>query len=359
MDTMTGPKSKFQASVIIPTLNRAHSLSQTLQSLSRQALPPEAFEILVIDNGSLDSTASVVQNAVEKFAPHIIRYIYEPVPGSLSGRHRGALEAKSDILVFIDDDIAADSGWLDAIIGSFADSTLQIVGGKNLPYYEVIPPEWLEWFWYKFGEGRACSELSLLDFGEETREIDPIWVWSLNLAIRKQALFALGGFHPDIFPKHLQHFQGDGEVGLTMKAKERGFKALYQPKALIYHRVPGERMTFEYFDNRYFFEGVCHSFTDIRRLYKKYKAMTFLDKVKSYLRPMKLAAKSILDLPGSPHVANIFRKLKLRHRFQQSFLAGYNFHQLAVQNNPPLLEWVLRENYWDYRLPEFDKENSL
>jgi hypothetical protein len=184
-------------------------------------------------------------------------------------------------------------------------------------------------------------------------------VWSLNLAIRKKALFALSGFHPDLYPKHLQHFQGDGEVGLSIKAKERGFKAFYQPEAIGYHHISAERMSFEYFDNRYFFEGVCRSFTAIRRKYNKYKPMTFSDKIKSYLRPMKIAAKSIIDLPGSPLITNIIRKQKLRHRFQQSFLARYYFHQMAVRNNSSLLQWVLRENYWDYRLPEFACEPSF
>jgi glycosyltransferase involved in cell wall biosynthesis len=139
MNIMTELKSTIQASVIIPTRNRAHYLSRTLESLSRQTMPPEAFEILVIDNGSLDSTSLVVEKVVAKLDTHCIRYIYEPVPGSLSGRHRGAVEAKSDILVFIDDDIAAASEWLNAIIGSFADATLQIVGGRNLPHYEEPP----------------------------------------------------------------------------------------------------------------------------------------------------------------------------------------------------------------------------
>ena len=271
-------------SIIIPTLNRASLLKLAITSFCCQQFSPKEFEILIVDNGSTDNTKNIVEVAITEYPSHQIHYIYEPEPGLLSGRHRGALEAKGEILTFVDDDIEADANWLKAIEESFHDSTVQIVGGRNLPKYEVEPPQWLEWFWTDHPYGKYCGYLSLLDFGSEVREIDANHVWGLNFSIRKSALFELGGFHPDCIDKHLQHFQGDGETGLTQKANQRGYKAIYQPKALVFHHVSKQRMTYEYFEQRYIYQGVCDSYSDIRRSKGKLKQVSFLERVKTALR---------------------------------------------------------------------------
>ena len=124
-------------SIIIPTLNRAPSLAIAVESFVAQNFSCDSFELLVIDNGSTDNTKQIVETAIANHPSAQINYIYEPEPGLLSGRHRGALEAKGNILIFVDDDIQADVNWLQAIQESFADPSVQIVGGRNLPNYEV------------------------------------------------------------------------------------------------------------------------------------------------------------------------------------------------------------------------------
>ncbi len=331
-------------SIIIPTFNRADSLAIAIKSFVAQKFPSDKFEILVVDNDSTDNTKQIVEMAIANQTEHHIHYIYEPEPGLLSGRHRGAIDAKGNILIFVDDDIQADVNWLKAIESSFIDTSVQIVGGRNLPNYEVEPPEWLEWFWQSHPYGQICGQLSLLDFGEQVREIDPNYVWGLNFSIRKKALFELRGFHPDSIPKHLQHFQGDGESGLTLKAKKLGYKAIYQPRALVFHQVPKERMTYEYFEQRCFFQGVCDSYTDIRGMNGKLKSISLKDKIKAALKPLKpkFLTKS----------QNLSEKEALQQRFYAALLKGYQFHQNAVRKNPELLNWILKSDYWDYKLPK-------
>lgn len=48
-----------------------------------------------------------------------IRYVYIAESGLVSGRHRRAIEANGEILVFVDDDIEADPNWLSAIMENF------------------------------------------------------------------------------------------------------------------------------------------------------------------------------------------------------------------------------------------------
>lgn len=346
------------ASIIIPTFNRDHSLRRCVHSLVRQNFSTNQYEILIIDNASTDRTKEFAEKLVKEHSNVEIRYFAEPVPGLLSGRHRGILEARGEIIILVDDDIEADKHWLSAIIETFDDPEVQLVGGRNLPKYEVDPPEWLDWFWESQELGRSCGFLSLLDFGENIREIDACFVWGLNFSIRKTAVFELGGFHPDIVPKNLQYLQGDGETGLTLKARLKKYKAIYQPKASVFHHVPSGRLTLEYFDKRNYFQGVCDSYTNIRS-----------EAMKEMVSSKFTTLNSLEDVPVRRRIKNKIRQIRnnflewkqsktyrdiLVNRFRKSYLDGYKFHQNVVHRNPILLSWILKEDYWDYSLPQFE-----
>jgi len=347
-------------SIIIPTFNRGDSLKLTLDSLVKQEFPVNKFEVLIVDNGSTDNTKIVSENFISSHQHHNIRYIYEPVPGLLSGRHRGAVESKGDILVYIDDDIDADSHWLEAIENSFSDPAVQLVGGRNLPKYESEPPEWLEWFWQKHSRGKYCSYLSLLDFGEQVFEIDPNFVWGLNFSIRKEKLFELGGFHPDCISQNLQCFQGDGETGLTIKIKKLKYKTIYQPQALIFHRISAARMTYDYFDKRFYYQGVCDSYSEIRAKGNNWLKFRLKNLLISWKNDFKALLKVVsfkeltTDNISNQTESKLTEKQILEERFKKAYQAGFCFHQDAVLKNRKIFMWVVKDNYWDYKLPELN-----
>ena len=89
----------INVSIIVPIRNWDVYLPSTLLSLTTQDYPATQYEIIVVDNGSTDNTKDVVNSFKDKTPDYKIKYIYEPVPGQLSGRHRGALEEEGDILV--------------------------------------------------------------------------------------------------------------------------------------------------------------------------------------------------------------------------------------------------------------------
>jgi glycosyltransferase involved in cell wall biosynthesis len=88
-------------SVVIPVFNGAAYIGQAIQSALDQSLPPA--EILVVDDGSFDSTAAVVRRY-----PAPVRYIPQPHRGSASARNLGIREARGDLLALLD----ADDEWL-------------------------------------------------------------------------------------------------------------------------------------------------------------------------------------------------------------------------------------------------------
>jgi hypothetical protein len=356
-----------RVSVVLPTSGRARSLAGTLPTVLTQSLPAGDFEVIVVENGVAAGAERAVRKAARRDPGRSLRYVHDPTPGLLTGRHRGALEARGEILVFADDDIDADPGWLAAIVDAFADPTVHLVGGRNLPRYEAPPPAWVEGFWYTppYG-GRACVYLSLLDLGDAGLDIHANYVWGLNFSIRRATLFELGGFHPDNIPDHLQQFQGDGETGLTEKATARGLRAVYRPAALVHHRIPAARLTVSYFRRRAFYQGVCDSFTAIRsepssvaRLQpgEAPRASARPDRGPASVEPGPLArlaalVRSRLHPPAVPTHAEV------EAEFQAAYRAGHDFHQNAVRGNPQLLAWVLRDDYWDYRLPQIGSPSA-
>jgi hypothetical protein len=197
-----------------------------------------------------------------------------------------------------------------------------------------------------------CTWLSLLDLGNNDLFVDPVYVWGLNFSIRKKTLFELGGFHPDCIPSTLQQYQGDGETGLSYKANMLGYKAYYSPSIMLYHQISKERLTIDYFEKRAFYQGVCDSFTKIRIRNKLYTGLDDLEKndsvsKSSYFKNIVQRIKSKLKPDNSnPEPANI---QELRQQLYLKHLAGYNFHQQAYQTDQTVRNWVLKEDYWDYK----------
>jgi glycosyltransferase involved in cell wall biosynthesis len=346
-------------SIIIPTFNRDSFLPNAIKGITQLKFRSDEFEILIIDNGSTDNTGNISNSIIRANPQYSIKYFFEHSPGLLAARHKGVSEASGNILTFVDDDIIPFPTWLEAISRSFEDEEIQLVGGKSLPKYETTPPTWLNHLWSDtpYG-GISCGHLSLLDLGDQPRDIHPDYIWGLNLSIRKTALVDAGGFHPDLYPKVFQRFQGDGETGLTRSCYKRGFKAMYIPEAGVHHCIPPGRMTGSYFENRMFYQGVCDSYTNIRskgklggetfRIKKIIKSLSYpFHCMKGLFSRVKKSQKWVTEPSGLKTV---------KQQMKRGYNNGYQFHQTEVKNDPQLLKWVLKENYWDYQIPTDDKK---
>lgn len=330
----------IELSVIIPTRDRADYLKDALDSILNQTLSADEFEILVIDNSSTDATAEVGSEFIRS---NHIKYFFASEPGLHIGRHLGACEAKGDILVFVDDDIIATAGWLKAIKDTFNDPKVALVGGKILPKWEGDVPDWINLFKSEVEYGWTIGYLSLLDFGNETKEIPSIFVYGCNFSIRKTVLYECGGFHPDAMPQELIRYRGDGESALSIAIEEKGYKSVYAPQACVYHRVPPERLTVDYFCRRAFNQGISDSYTETRRKHGLDNVLPGNSKKGSHL------SESLKKLPQ----LFIYWKTKLvseRHPLKRQVIKAYKegklFHRRQVTEDPELLEYVLKERYF-------------
>jgi glycosyltransferase involved in cell wall biosynthesis len=111
-------------SVIVPARDAAATLGRTLDALERQQNAGE-FELIVVDNGSLDETASVAERA----GVRVVRRTRGDGPGA--ARNAGAAVASGEILAFTDADCEPAAGWLAA--GLAAMGSAAIVQGAVVP----------------------------------------------------------------------------------------------------------------------------------------------------------------------------------------------------------------------------------
>lgn len=328
-------------SVIFPTRNRAELLDAALRSVAEQRIDPAHFEVLVVDNGSTDRTREIS----EQWATQLVnlRYRHEPEPGLHAGRHRGLAEAQGDILVFADDDIDAPSGWLQVIADVFSDPEVAMAGGNNWPLFLQTPPTWLEHLWSRSAKNgsRSLPALSIQEWPEGRYPISPYQIWGCNFAIRKSVLLAAGGFHPDGMPKELIRFRGDGETHVSRYVAERGLKCLFDSGASVYHKVTPERMTFEYFRQRGFNQGISDSYTQLRG-----EGVTSDGKRSLAYRVARWGWRNFCRLISGQPFGRDADVQKAIYEFEAGHREGFAYHQAAYHDDAEVRSWVHRDRYF-------------
>ena len=145
----------FSASIVICSHNpRLVYLERVLQALRFQTLSLELWEIILIDNAS---DTKVCLEIDISWHPNSI-YLREDELGLTSARLRGIQEAKSDLLIFVDDDNVLNFNYLERAIQIGKNfPQLGVWGGQIFPKFDKSPPEWTKPYWhmlalYKFSE---------------------------------------------------------------------------------------------------------------------------------------------------------------------------------------------------------------
>lgn len=234
-------------SVIICTFNRVHYLFHTLQSLRDQTCEKDFFEILIIDAGSTDATAAMINQFSGELG---VRIIPAPGTGLSEARNIGISEAKGGIIAYLDDDAVADPGWIVQVHKSLplSEEKTCACGGRSLLLPEAPLPPWLN--------GRMLSFLGLFDYGDavffmDTPDKNPA---GLNMAFQRQVFDTIGTFDTRL-GRSGGNLLSNEEVAVFWKMRQRNMKILYNPQMLAHHYVPPGRLSKEFFYERYYWQG--------------------------------------------------------------------------------------------------------
>ncbi|MCK8432939.1 glycosyltransferase [Streptomyces sp. D2-8] len=219
-------------SVIVATHNRPRMLGECLNSLLRVDYPH--FEVIVVDNAPADDAA---ERLVRDVYGSRVRYVREPVAGLAHAHNRGLAAARCEIAAFTDDDTLVDPGWLTAIAEGFArEPGVGCVTGLILPAeLETAAQAALERHG-GFAKGYAPRTWSLRNPPK-----DPLFPFTAgrfgsgtNMAFRRSALRALGGFDPATGTGTPAH--GGDDLLAFFRILTAGHTLAYQPDAIVWHR---------------------------------------------------------------------------------------------------------------------------
>jgi serine acetyltransferase/glycosyltransferase involved in cell wall biosynthesis len=121
---------RSEISVVIATHNRHASLRRLLTHLAAQSLASEAFEVVVVDDGSTEPAADHLEGTV---LPAHLRIVCTARRGPGAARHEGILLANGEIVVLVDDDMQLPPHFLAAHLAAHREHPHTVVLGNILP----------------------------------------------------------------------------------------------------------------------------------------------------------------------------------------------------------------------------------
>lgn len=200
----------LRVSVAVSTYGRAELLPMLLDGLAVQTLPPDGFEVVIVDDGSTDATAQVLERATTQ-VPFALRVIRHPRNrGAAAGRNTAWRAASSPVVAFTDDDCVPTPAWLEAGLAALADAPCGFVVGRTQP--DPAEARWLD-----------------RPFSRSLRVDEPRFFETCNIFYRRADLERVGGLD--------EAFSTGEDTDLGLRVVEGGGMPVWAPGAVVHHRV--------------------------------------------------------------------------------------------------------------------------
>ena len=231
----------IEISLIVATYNRAEQLLVTLTSVAAQTTAPHRWECIVVDNNSTDHTHSCVESFIAEHPDPNIRYHFELLQGLSHARNAGIAVAQGDIIAFVDDDERIEQGFFDAYISLFEEhSDAMAAGGRVIAEYPTGRPRWMS----RYTERPIANPI---DFGTETTTYPAGSIPAGgNMAFRSEVFRRIGLFDTTLGRKGKSLIGGE-ESDLFERIEREHMACYYTHGAAIYHIIPPEKLTADYF----------------------------------------------------------------------------------------------------------------
>ncbi len=211
-------------SVIVPAFNAAGTLDDCLAALLAQSVARSSYEIIVVDDGSLDATADVAA----RYCDEGVQLVRQPNQGAASARNMGVAHAGGDLLLFTDSDCVPQPDWIERMVAAFADP--ETVGAKGT---------------YLTGQRRLVARFVQIEYEDRydrmrnQERIDFIDTYSAGY--RRDIFQQNGGFNVAV------RFVEDQEF--SFRLAEKGYKLVFVPEARVSHLH--DQDVFEYVERKF------------------------------------------------------------------------------------------------------------
>ena len=207
----------MKASAIVPAYNAALTIEECIEALLKQSVPRKEYEVIVVDDGSTDGTATLARS-------YAVRVLTQHHCGPAAARNLGASQSSGDILLFTDADCAPTLTWIEEMARPFADPEVAGVKGTYLTRQRELVARFVQIEYEDKYDRMARQER--IDF-----------VDTYSAGYRREVFLANGGFDTT-FPTASVEDQE-----LSFRLARKGYKMVFAPQARVYHRhdvSPGE-----------------------------------------------------------------------------------------------------------------------
>lgn len=237
----------MKISAVISTYNRAQFLPGLFDSFKSQTLPATDFEVIIINNNSIDDTEELSRAFMNNNAGIKVTCFEETNQGLSFARNRGIKEAAGELVTFIDDDALPANDFLEKTI-SFFDKHPEAgaAGGKILLQFSGKRPSWYSNF--------LSPLLGYFNYGNKTRLFKHNYFRGSNMTFRRSLFDAHKPFDTRLGRKGTV-LTGGEEKELFYRLKNCGVHLWYNAEAIVYHLVPTERTTVDYIRNQAYGTG--------------------------------------------------------------------------------------------------------
>jgi GT2 family glycosyltransferase len=201
-------------SVVVSTYNRPARLARLLAGLRSQALPLDAFEVIVVDNGSEGpETQAVISEELDRGELRLRAVHHQVTRGPAGGRNSGWRMAQASLVAFTDDDCVPRERWLTAALAVHREQPAVVIQGRT-------EPDPLELVF----DGVLSHTVRIEQLGPEYQ--------TCNIFYPRVVLDSLGGFDERFGPA-----PAGEDTDLAWRAIETGFGTAFAPDAVVRHAV--------------------------------------------------------------------------------------------------------------------------
>ncbi|MFX0209604.1 MAG: glycosyltransferase family 2 protein, partial [Candidatus Hodarchaeota archaeon] len=231
---------------------------ELLKALEKQTI--EDFKVIIIVNGNMRyfrKLSNVVKNEIE--AIYEIQVVFNPTDKGIAHSRNIALEyAKTPYIAYTDDDAIPHARWLEELLSALEQNRkVGAVTGPVLCKWEQDTEDYASWFpeelyWIIGCTSRKINRLTVVRNG-----------FASNLALKRKILLKTGGFNEDLGYSQRNLIAGE-ETELGIKLLRAGYVTVWNPKAIIFHRIFKERLRMSNILTRSFVEGKTKAYINQR-----------------------------------------------------------------------------------------------
>jgi glycosyltransferase involved in cell wall biosynthesis len=205
--------SKILISVIVPVRDAEEFIHGCLESLLAMDYPEQRLELIVVDNGSLDATASIA-------GAYPVTLLEESIPGSTAARNTGIAAARGEIIAFTDADCRVRPNWARQLEASFNDPDIDAVIGFAEGINDNLHAEFVQRRWEESRFRREGDRFVLKQSGIDTR----------NCALRRRVFDELGCFDGAV--------EYCGDLEMSIRLNRAGYHTAFNPDLVVGHKNP-------------------------------------------------------------------------------------------------------------------------